>query len=473
MDANSVAQTWRDTQMLGSVEFDRHRNLVSGALGSSHMENLIAAAKFPSALSAVESFRAQEMADRQKMFDQAVGRLNALPELQASKMQISGVTGTLSDLASVGNVIPQHIKDAVRGLPSFANGVFPEYGVVSAKALATVALEERFGLQDVHSVAAAFKKDLFPESVASAYLKVPEDFSKGLRLAQQSELAFLAAQTAHADRLAAYAFADVSGIASLAQRMGEMRTPWLSTLDSLKSATAFAHLQAIGDIVGHAPPYATSVGAWLRTGLGDWRDTITLSPQVVDVEFRTSLYAEHGVDLEIADSPPKAFVESAFIAKLIEADVDLVNDWVSASDEELAHGYLAFKRLQRFESAIRDFIVKVMEKAFGHKWMRSRLPNGMLNQWNERREIAKKAGEQEYALIAYADFTDYLKIIERGDNWRDVFAAIFDRKENVKESLQRLYPLRLATMHCRVITSTDLLFLFAETKRMYIAFAKW
>jgi hypothetical protein len=69
-------------------------------------------------------------------------------------------------------------------------------------------------------------------------------------------------------------------------------------------------------------------------------------------------------------------------------------------------------------------------------------------------------------LIAFADFTDYEKIICRRDNWKEVFAPFFDRPESVRESLQRLYPVRLATMHARLITQDDQILLYIETKRL-------
>jgi hypothetical protein len=41
----------------------------------------------------------------------------------------------------------------------------------------------------------------------------------------------------------------------------------------------------------------------------------------------------------------------------------------------------------------------------------------------------------EQPLIAYADFSDYLPIIERGDNWNRIFKAVFNRRTDVQQSL--------------------------------------
>jgi hypothetical protein len=64
------------------------------------------------------------------------------------------------------------------------------------------------------------------------------------------------------------------------------------------------------------------------------------------------------------------------------------------------------------------------------------------------------------------DFTDYELIICKRDNWREVFGVFFDRPENVRESFQRLYPIRLDTMHARPITHDDQLLLYVETRRL-------
>jgi hypothetical protein len=40
-----------------------------------------------------------------------------------------------------------------------------------------------------------------------------------------------------------------------------------------------------------------------------------------------------------------------------------------------------------------------------------------------------------------------------------VFERVFDRRENVQESFERLFPIRILTMHSRFITLDDELYL--------------
>ena len=107
-----------------------------------------------------------------------------------------------------------------------------------------------------------------------------------------------------------------------------------------------------------------------------------------------------------------------------------------------------------------------MTAQYGPNWMRGRLPNGIHDSWQEKKRKAIEAGQPDVPLIEFADFTDYERIICKADNFREVFQLYFTRPESVRESLQRLYPVRVATMHSRLITQEDELFLFVEVRRL-------
>ena len=115
---------------------------------------------------------------------------------------------------------------------------------------------------------------------------------------------------------------------------------------------------------------------------------------------------------------------------------------------------------------MRKFIDEEMTRAFGTDWPKHRLPNGLYDQWHEKKRKAEQAGAEERPLVEYADFTDYVPVICRADNWREVFGPFFYRPESVRESFQRLHPIRLDTMHARLITQDDELLLHVEVKRL-------
>jgi hypothetical protein len=69
-------------------------------------------------------------------------------------------------------------------------------------------------------------------------------------------------------------------------------------------------------------------------------------------------------------------------------------------------------------------------------------------------------------LIHYADFTDYIQMIERRDNWTECFRGTFLNPEEIRVSLRRLNAVRLPTMHSRPLSKEDLLLLLVEARRV-------
>lgn len=258
--------------------------------------------------------------------------------------------------------------------------------------------------------------------------------------------------------------------------MESMRTPWLDQQASLHSMAGFAALQGIGYALSNMPTFGDYLGSALRADLGDWRDTITWPTEIfTDIVARSGFYARLGFDRALTDFPAPAFEESLYIADLRRQPPPLVGQYgspVPASndddeEESLVRTNAAHDWLLRLESQVRRFIDERMTDAFGLDWPKHRLPSGLYDKWQEKKKkrVAKQNGGRAGALIAYADFTDYVLVICKRDNW-DVFKLFFDRPENVRESFQRLYPIRLDTMHARPITQDDELLLYVETRRL-------
>ena len=123
----------------------------------------------------------------------------------------------------------------------------------------------------------------------------------------------------------------------------------------------------------------------------------------------------------------------------------------------------AYDLLSDFERELRNFIHEAMSKAFCSDWEKSRVPREMYNKWREKWETAELAGESPQRLIDYADFTDYVTIISRNDNWNALFRARLGRRESVQESLYRLQPIRVCIMHARILSPKMWLVLQTET----------
>jgi len=253
-----------------------------------------------------------------------------------------------------------------------------------------------------------------------------------------------------------------------------MRIPWLNVEHQMRSASALAALQSIGFALQNIPTFDDRLTELLRVGLGDWQDHIDI-PQAVfeDPLSRSAFYQERGFDPALTAFPTEAFERSLDLAglrsevpKIIDAyDYEEVTEH---NEQEIAFARTnaAHDRLQRFESQLRKFIDEQMRKAIGDQWIKRRLPGDIHKRWVEKREKARAAGEADHPLIAYADFSDYLTIIVQKNNWNEVFVPFFSRQTSVQESFQRLYPIRICTMHARMITQEDELYLYVETTRV-------
>lgn len=255
------------------------------------------------------------------------------------------------------------------------------------------------------------------------------------------------------------------GMRELQERLRVMQSPWLDLEQQSLSIQAFANIQAIGGLATSTNSYSKSSAAALRSQLGDWRDPITFDvPKLADAFARIELYDSRGLNPDLTHFSEQAYQETVEISGLVldDADAETVN-----GNDDLELNSRAYQTLLRFEREIRAFIVAVMSATFGPEWMKHQLPPNIHDLWQAKKAAALKAGADDIPLIEYADFTDYLLIIERKDNWASVFKQVFGRPEDIRESLQRLYPVRLATMHARIITLDDDLLLRSETTRMF------
>jgi Swt1-like HEPN len=251
---------------------------------------------------------------------------------------------------------------------------------------------------------------------------------------------------------------------SLKSAMISMDMPWLRSSHLAESVRGFSELQAIGAAINLRLPYEDALSSVLRDALGDWRQVSVLPPTIFDNPVaRSDFYVGLGFDSSLTEFTPQAFDESMAIAGIGPTEVEPV-----AEDGEsgVARNIRAYRYLLEFENKVREFIDRVMTETFGPDWVRHQTPTEMLDSWKAKRQAAIEKGEDEQPLIAYADFTDYIRIIERKDNWSKVFEAFFLRRTDVQESFMRLFPVRICTMHAWIITLDDELFLRAESRRI-------
>ncbi len=263
-------------------------------------------------------------------------------------------------------------------------------------------------------------------------------------------------------------------IDDLRHAMDAMTAPWLNMRFEFRSLTGFAGLQDLGKTLRAAATFDAEPARHLRVLLGDWRREIEWPTEIFTDPFaRSHFYFDRGLDPALTEFPADAFREVLAIGGIRPPLPPLIDDYDCPPTDEhdkeergLERNNTAHDRLQRFETHVRRFIDQRMTASFGANWTKHHVPGPVRQQWCTKQEKSREEGEPERPLIAYADFTDYEPIIVREDNWKRVFEPIFRRKTLVQESLRRLYPIRVCTMHARFITQDDELYLFAETQRL-------
>jgi hypothetical protein len=259
------------------------------------------------------------------------------------------------------------------------------------------------------------------------------------------------------------------------EAMLAMQAPWLDSLRAVHSVRGFAELQAIGGALAIAPSFGDDFSESLRADLGDWRDPITNWSHAIgeSADARRSLYVERGLNTDLTDFPDEAFDESLAIAGITAESPILVVEYGQLTSlfidgeegKALARTNAAHDCLQRLEFQLRKFIDQSLTKIAGANWPKHRLPNGVYDEWKSRK--SKDKGQAvDWPLVAYADFTEYVDIICRNDNWKEVFEPVFKRKESVRESFQRMYAIRIAIAHVRPISNADALYFYVEVKRL-------
>ena len=260
----------------------------------------------------------------------------------------------------------------------------------------------------------------------------------------------------------------------LRRAIESMTTPWLNTQNQLQSLAGFVGLQQIGHVLRTMSFFDVELAEQLRPQLGDWQARIDWPTEIfTDPLARSDFYVERGLDPDLTDFPASAFDQAITIAGIKRAPTPFIRAYGHALDHQRKEEDAGFERtnaahdrLLRFESHVRAFIDQRMTETVGENWIKHRVPGEIRKQWNDKQAKARDEGESEQPLIAYADFTDYMTIIVRNDNWDEVFAPVFRRKSLVQESFQRLYPIRVCTMHSRIITHDDELYLLSETQRL-------
>lgn len=120
--------------------------------------------------------------------------------------------------------------------------------------------------------------------------------------------------------------------------------------------------------------------------------------------------------------------------------------------------FKAYYCLYQIEVGLRELVIELLEGKSGPRWWKTRLPQDVMTACKSglRYERSKKwLNNIPHHPVYYVEFPDLRKIIDRNDNWNEVFKVIFQQKENILPLLMELEPIRNAIAHNRKITNLD------------------
>jgi len=110
------------------------------------------------------------------------------------------------------------------------------------------------------------------------------------------------------------------------------------------------------------------------------------------------------------------------------------------------------------ENGLREFIIYELEKNYGARWYKQGLPGDILNKYKIGIQIERNVKWSQmipHHPIYYIDFPDLKKIIERGDNWKNVFQKTFQKKDVFIGTLSEIEFIRNKIAHNRKVTLDD------------------
>ena len=246
----------------------------------------------------------------------------------------------------------------------------------------------------------------------------------------------------------------------------------ISTSIFASEALALDQFKGLSYVAQAGNAFSEANSKALRSSLGDWRETLAVPT------LSQTLYIKHGFDRGLTELPHQAFYDVVAEAGLTDPnnDIELFGPVVvDVADENLSQEELnakCYARIYRLETRLRSFIDEAMTARFGSGWFKQ-LPHDVKENLRELQEKKRNAG-QERTLIECTDFSHYVKILFKGDLWRDVFSPLFGtrRKEDVLESLNRLKPIRDTAMHSNSVSHEDWVMLHFETGRLLKVISK-
>jgi hypothetical protein len=118
-----------------------------------------------------------------------------------------------------------------------------------------------------------------------------------------------------------------------------------------------------------------------------------------------------------------------------------------------------YRIVYAIEVVLRELLIVELGARHGAKWPKSRLPPDVYDKYMESRLRERKIKWTQltpHHPVYFLDFPDLRKVIERNDNWKEVFAPLFSSKEPLLGLLAGIESVRNVVAHNRKCTAADM-----------------
>lgn len=139
----------------------------------------------------------------------------------------------------------------------------------------------------------------------------------------------------------------------------------------------------------------------------------------------------------------------------------------------------AYGILYDFENKFKSFTQRKLEEVYGDNWWNAGIPGDVREKAEKRKTKEEQEpfsvgkGIEERPMISYIAFVDYVKIIQRKDNWERAFKPVFKEVANVIARLKGIEPIRNKIAHVEEISKDEFESLKVHTREILRAIEKW
>lgn len=196
---------------------------------------------------------------------------------------------------------------------------------------------------------------------------------------------------------------------------------------------------------------------------GDWdkNTTRSLLQEPINKYFTENYERIKEIRLLTSSEAGRGKIALEIIKKIHESEPSFASQFINEADKRAKAEYEKsepYQVLKELETRMREFIAESLQKVT-RNWWKERIPSDITERAKSNHEKNESpwpwVTSEEKPLIHYIDFAHYTKIIQRKDNWEQVFQTVFKDKEVISSKLKELESIRNNIAHSRNLSAQE------------------